>query len=730
LDREPMAWLSYKEKSLKRDATLGPQTAPLDLPRRTTLPELRTVPVTKLPGVGPRIAAALKDLNVTSLADLISHYPSRHEDLSNVKKISDLRVGERATVVGRVVGVKKVGRPVRGRAPGFSVQLYDGTGYIPATVWGRGWLLNQLVPDVWVLVSGEVQRKYGLQLAAKNLEIIDDPATVGDTAHAGRFVPVYPVNKGINARRMRTLVHRALDEAGHVLDPLPAGILASHRLPNLHDAIHEIHFPANKNRLEAATRRLVFHELFLIQTGLAARKARLEKTESGRSHRGDGSLLNPFLKSLSFGLTGAQERVIGEALEGMRSEKPMRRLLQGDVGSGKTVVAVAALLAAVESGGQGAIMAPTEVLAEQHFISISAALKDLPVNVVLLTGAQGAAERRAALEAVKSGEAHVVVGTHALIQKGVEFLDLSLVVVDEQHRFGVGQRTVFKEKGATPDTLVMTATPIPRTLSLTLYGDLEVSLLDELPPGRKPVETSIVELPERDGAYEAVRAELEVGRQAYVICPLVEESEVLEDVRAAEELYEELTQEIFPDRRVGLLHGRMKAAEKREIMAAFRAREVEVLVATVVVEVGVDVPNASAIVIEGAERFGLSQLHQLRGRVCRGLHPPRCFLVGDSKTADSRKRLEALCEHQDGFKLSEVDLAIRGEGTLFGSRQSGMPDLKIAKLLRDIEVLVEARRAAFELVAKDPTFRNPAYRPLRREIRELLGADVEWLFRE
>ena len=728
MDREPMAWPSYKEHAY-REGSASAWDALLDLSKRTTLPELRAVPVTELPGVGPRIATSLEDLNVTSLADLVSHYPSRHEDLSNVKKISDLRVGERATVVGRVVNVKKVGRPVRGRAPGLSVQLYDGTGYIPATVWGRGWLLNQLVSDAWVLVSGEVQRRYGLQLAAKNLELIDDPATVGDNAHAGRFVPVYPANKGINARRVRTLVHRALDAAGHILDPLPSDLRARHGLPNLHDAIHEVHFPADKERLSASTRRLIFHELFLIQTGLAARKARLEKTESGRSHRGDGHLLNPYLVNLPFRLTGAQKRVIGETLAGMRSEKPMRRLLQGDVGSGKTVVAVAALLSAVESGGQGAIMAPTEVLAEQHFISISAALKDLPVNVVLLTGSQGAAERREALEAVKSGETHVAVGTHALIQKGVEFDDLSLVVVDEQHRFGVGQRTVFKEKGATPDTLVMTATPIPRTLSLTLYGDLEVSLLDELPPGRKPVETSILELPERDGAYEAVRAELEKGRQAYVICPLVEESEALEDVRAAEELYEELYEEIFPDRRVGLLHGRMKADEKRRVMAAFRAREIEVLVATVVVEVGVDVPNASAIVIEGAERFGLSQLHQLRGRVCRGLHPPQCFLVGDPKTEDSRKRLEALCEHQDGFKLSEVDLAIRGEGTLFGSRQSGMPDLKIAKLLRDIEVLIEARRAAFELVAADPGLKQPQHRPLRREIRDILGADVDWLFR-
>ena len=598
---------------------------------RTTLNELRRRPVTELPGVGPRIEASLKELGIGSLADMISHYPSRHEDLSNVKNISDLRVGEKATVVGRVISTRGVGRPVRGRAPGFAVQLYDGTGYIPATVWGRGWLLNQLVEGVMVLVSGEVQRRYGIQIAAKSIEVVEDAATMNENAHAGRFVPIYPVNKGIQARRMRTLIHRALDSVGRVLDPLPSELLVQHGLPNLYDAMCEVHFPTDRASLRQAMRRLIFHELFLIQAGLAARKAALELTETGRSHRGDGSLLNPYLKKLPFGLTGAQERVVEELLADLRSEKPMRRLVQGDVGSGKTVVAVAALLSVVEGGGQGALMAPTEVLAEQHYLSISSSLSELPVNVVLLTGSQNAAERRAALESVASGEAQIVVGTHALIQKGVEFNDLSLVVVDEQHRFGVGQRMVFKEKGATPDTLVMTATPIPRTLSLTLYGDLEVSIIDELPPGRKPVETRMVGTAEREEAYEAVRAELETGRQAYVICPLVEESEALEDVRAAEELYDELAEEIFPGRSVGILHGRMKAAEKREVMAKFRDREIEVLVATVVVEVGVDVPNANAIVIEGAERFGLSQLHQLRGRVCRGLHPPKCFLVANRR---------------------------------------------------------------------------------------------------
>jgi ATP-dependent DNA helicase RecG len=700
------------------------------LPERTTLTDLRSRPVTELPGVGPRIEAALRDLGVTSLADMVSHYPSRHEDLSNVKSISDLRVGEKATVVGRVVSTRPVGKPVRGRAPGFSVQLYDGTGYLPAMVWGRNWLLKGLLPDTRVVASGEVQRRHGIQLVAKSIEIIDEPD--GDHGpHAGRFVPVYPVNKGIQARRMRTLIHRALTAAGRVLDPLPAELLARQGLPNLHDAVHEVHFPTDRPRLRAAMRRLVFHELFLIQTGLAARKARLERSEVGARHAGDGSLLNPYLRGLPFGLTAAQERVVEEVLADMRSERPMRRLLQGDVGSGKTVVAVSALLTAVEAGGQGAIMAPTGVLAEQHFLSVSSALSELPVGVVLLTGSQSPAERRATLKAIKEGAAHIVIGTHALIQGGVEFKDLSLVVVDEQHRFGVSQRALFKEKGrARPDTLVMTATPIPRTLSLTLYGDLEVSIIDELPPGRQPVETRIVDLAERQQAYDEVRKELEAGRQAFVICPLVEESEALEDVRAAEELYEELAREIFPERRVGLLHGRMRAQEKREVMAAFRSGETDVLVATVVVEVGVDVPNATAIVIEGSERFGLSQLHQLRGRVCRGLHPPKCFLVADPRTEVAERRLDALSRYQDGFKLSEVDLAIRGEGTLFGSRQSGMPDLKVAKLLRDIDVLVEARREAFSLVSEDPTLKSGAHRPLRREIRELLGADVEWLFRE
>jgi ATP-dependent DNA helicase RecG len=714
-----MAWPTSSTES-----RAGPR-----LLKRTTLADLRSRSVSELPGVGPRIEAALKDLGVTSLGDMISHYPSRHEDLSNVKRISELRVGEKATVVGRVVSTRPVGKPVRGRAPGFSVQLYDGTGYLPATVWGRSWLLNQLLPDTQVVASGEVQRRYGIQLVSRSLEVIDDlGANAGP--HAGRFVPIYPVNKGIQARRMRTLIHRGLDAAGRILDPLPAEMLARQGLPSLYDAVHEVHLPTDRSRLKAAMHRLVFHELFLIQTGLAVRKARLERSELGFSHRGDRSLLNPYLERLPFELTAAQERVIEEVLADMHSEKAMRRLLQGDVGSGKTVVAVAALLTAVESSGQGAIMAPTEVLAEQHFLSIAGALSDLPVNVVLLTGSQSPAERRVALERIKNGEAHVVIGTHALIQTGVEFKDLSLVVVDEQHRFGVSQRTTIREKGSTPDTLIMTATPIPRTLSLTLYGDLEVSIIDEPPPGRKPVETRIVDLAERYEAYEAVREELDAGRQAYVICPLVEESEALEDVRAAEELYEELAREIFPDRRVGLLHGRMKAAEKRGVMASFRAGETDVLVATVVVEVGVDVPNASAIVIEGSERFGLSQLHQLRGRVCRGLHPPKCFLVADPRTDDSERRLKELSKYQDGFKLSEVDLAIRGEGTLFGHRQSGMPDLKVAKLLRDIDVLVEARREAFALVARDPTLKNPVHRPLRREIKELLGEDVEWLFRE
>ena len=590
-------------------------------------------------------------------------------------------------------------------------------------MWGRSWLLNQLLPEVRVVVSGEIQSRYGIQLAAKSIEVVEDGG--GDEGpHAGRFVPIYPVNKNIQARRMRTLIHRALDAAGRILDPLPAELLVRHHLPDLHDAIHEVHFPTERARLGAAMRRLIFHELFLIQAGLAARKARMERTEVGGRHRGDGSLLNPFLKGLAFGLTGAQERVVGEVLDDMRKEKPMRRLLQGDVGSGKTVVAVAALLTAVEAGGQGAIMAPTEVLAEQHYLSISAVLADLPVNVVLLTGSQGVPQRReAALDRISAGEAPRGRRNACPHTEGRGLQVPLLVVVDEQHRFGVGQRTVFREKGTTPDTLVMTATPIPRTLSLTLYGDLEVSLIDELPPGRKPVETTIVDPAERLGAYEEVRRELEDGRQAYVICPLVEESEALEDVRAAEELKEELAEEIFPERRVGLLHGRMKAQDKREVMALFRAGEIEVLVATVVVEVGVDVPNANAIVIEGSERFGLSQLHQLRGRVCRGLHSPKCFLVGAPKTDDSGGASKPSPSTRR-VKLSEVGPGDQGAKNPLREPPERDADLKVAKILRDVDLQSGQARG---LRARGRGSHPQAPRPqaLRREIRELLGADVE-----
>jgi ATP-dependent DNA helicase RecG len=545
--------------------------------------------------------------------------------------------------------------------------------------------------------------------------------------HTGRLVPVYPLTEGIKAKWLRRLIKRTVDYwTKRVPDYVPRQVRESLNLPDLETTLNQIHFPDNWKAVEKAQRRLSFDEFLLIQLGVL-RQRRIWRSRPGRALNANPALLEAFIASLPFTLTAAQKGTIDEIASDLREPQPMSRLLQGDVGSGKTVVAAAAMLIASASGTQAVLMAPTEILAEQHFKSLSALYQQadasktpdtfsLHPRVRLLTGSVTGTERQQVYADIASGAADVIVGTHALIQKGVEFKDLALVIVDEQHRFGVEQRAALRQKGHNPHMLVMTATPIPRTLSLTVYGDLDVSLLDEMPPGRQPIQTQWFLPRERERAYSFIRNQVEKGYQAFIICPLVEGSDRVE-AKAAVEEYERLQKTIFPDLKLGLLHGRMKGQEKEAIMAQFHRKEMDILVSTSVVEVGIDVPNATVMMVEGANRFGLAQLHQFRGRVGRGEAKSACILLSDTPSEESVERLRAIESTQDGFKLAEIDLEMRGPGEFFGTRQSGMPPLRMAKL-SDQRTLEEARQAAKDIFAHDPELQNPDHRLLSRKLAE------------
>jgi ATP-dependent DNA helicase RecG len=547
----------------------------------------------------------------------------------------------------------------------------------------------------------------------------------------------------MSATWLRTMLHKAFERVGHLDDPLPARVRAERNLIGRDLAYRLMHFPDAPEQVPDARRRLVFEELFTLEVGLALRKRHVEQDVRGIVHKPDHALLDRFANSLPFALTAAQQRAMAEIAADMAKPRPMHRLLQGEVGSGKTLVAVHAALVAVGSGTQAAIMAPTEVLAEQHARRIRQLVEPLDIDVALLTSAVPAAQRRDTVMRLASGEIGIACGTHALISEDVAFNRLGLAVIDEQHRFGLRQRIMLRSKGEDPDVLIMTATPIPRTLALTLYGDLDVSVLDELPAGRQPIKTVVVggggaqrdpqrgarRSDERDRmrAYDIVRSEVARGRRAYVICALVDESDTLQATAAVAEA-ERLRTEVLPDLAVGLLHGQMRPAEKDRVMDAFRRGEIAVLISTTVVEVGVDVPEATVMLIENAERFGLSQLHQLRGRIGRGEHGSWCILFADTKTDDARARIEAIASITDGFALAEEDLRIRGEGTIFGTRQAGMPDLKLARLVEDFPVVVEAREAAFALVDADPKLASAEHAALREEVTRRFADVVDWLF--
>jgi ATP-dependent DNA helicase RecG len=684
-------------------------------------------PITALKGVSRTTLSRFARLGVHTVRDLLFHFPYRYNDFANIRPISQLVVGEEQTVLATVWSAAEttIGR----RLKGTEAIVGDETGTLRVIWWGQRYIARQLRSGARVALSGKVSVYRGQrQMESPEYEALASD----DLIHTGRLVPVYPLTKGLWPRVVRRLIREALDNfADNVPDPMPSELKERLRLWSLPYALRQMHYPESLETAQMARRCLAFGELLTIQLGVLKRRRVWQ--ESGRAYplalRQED--IDGFLSSLPFTLTQAQRRVMGEMAADIGREVPMSRLLQGDVGSGKTVVATVGLLAAVASGCQGAMMAPTEILAEQHYRTICALLGDgqepggafrppymeKPLRVVLLIGSLRGREKAVAQEAIARGEVDIAIGTHALIQAEVAFPRLGLVVVDEQHRFGVMQRAALRAKGLSPHVLVMTATPIPRTLALTVYGDLDVSLIDEMPPGRKVVKT-IRALPhERDEVYGFVREEVAKGRQAYIICPLVEESEAIA-AKAAVQEYEYLARDVFPDLRLGLVHGRLASAGREAEMRSFRDGDLDILVSTAVVEVGIDVANATVMLVEGADRFGLSQLHQFRGRVGRGEHQSYCILLAENPSEEAQERLSLMETIYDGFRLAEEDLRLRGPGEYFGTRQTGMPDLKVARL-SDIDLIERARAEAARLLEGDPSLARPEHRLLERQVAHL-----------
>ena len=654
-------------------------------------------------GVGPRRAQALEKLGIVTKYDLLTHYPRNYENHSSLTKIADIIEDENVVLVGRIYNLTS-----RETSRGLTIinaTLIDNTGRIQLTWFNQTWLLKKLKDGMRLLVIGKATFNSWAQSVTVN-QIQSFTILEPDEMPQLGITPVYPSTATITQQVWRTAMKNLLSSMPKLKEILPKKILDTQDLIPLDSAIRNIHFPKDYAALGAARRRLAFDELFLIQCGLMLIKRQTRDERLGISHKKNGALVKAALAKLPFDLTGDQKKVFRDVTKDMESKFPMRRLIQGDVGSGKTVIALLALVKTVQSGFQGAFMAPTEILANQHYETFTKLLDGLNISVGLLS-AKVTRTKKLRAEVYKKIAAHeidIVIGTHALIQEGVTFDNLGLVVTDEQHRFGVSQRsTLEKKSNLVPDMLVMTATPIPRTMTLTVYGDLDVSLIKELPPGRKTIKTEAKTTRSRKRIYDFVRAEILAGRQAYVVCPLIgrSESERLADIESAEEIFDTLSNGIFRDIPCALLHGKMKPSDKDAIMEKFHDGAIKLLVSTTVIEVGVDVPNASVMVVEHAERFGLAQLHQLRGRVGRGAAKSYCILISDSKADVTRSRLDVLESTNDGFKLAEEDLKIRGPGQFFGEAQHGLPDLKVADVFRDVEILIQARDAAEKFITDD-----------------------------
>ena len=669
-------------------------------------------------GVGPKVGQLLARKGLKTVEDILYFLPRKYEDRRFVKTIASVEVGKKETVVGEVVRADI--HPYRKRKV-FEVVLRDSSSTMKAK-WFKGsfaYLRNTFKPGLRAILTGDARLyQHELEMIHPDFEILEED----EEAHLNfkRIVPIYSETEGLGQKHLRRIVlHAVEDYARYVPGPIPRDVCERQGLIDIIEAVRNVHFPGQEEDIQllddmrsAAHKRLIFDELFYFELAMAL-KHKGNVLEEGIAFQAEGELSSRFLSILPFGLTAAQKRVIEEIRRDMARPSPMHRLLQGDVGSGKTVVSMAAMVTACENGYQAAMMAPTEILAEQHFRNIRRWVEALGLKAVLLLGSTRTAEKKDLVRQIESGEIHIVVGTHALIQERVEFRKLGFVVVDEQHRFGVVQRAALRAKGSNPDVLVMTATPIPRTLAMTVYGDLDISVIDEMPPGKKPIKTKVFYEKERARVYEIIRKEVSKGNQVFIVYPLVEESEAL-DLKDASRMAEHLRKDIFPELRIGLIHGRMKGQEKDGIMKSFNDGQLDVLVSTTVIEVGIDIPQASLMVIEHAERFGLAQLHQLRGRVGRSDIPSYCVLMTDYRGSENaRKRLRIMEQTNDGFRIAEADLEIRGPGELMGTRQSGLPDFRVANILRDGRLLNDARTEAFQLVEKDPRLERTEHAVLR-----------------
>ena len=698
--------------------------------------KLSGIAVQYVKGIGPKTAEKFASAGILTVEDLIKYYPRKHLNYANCTKIKNAKIGENATIFGYIRKVDCFTTPGNRNLTVVNITINDNTGNMVLCWFYRGsnkWMILQykkkFIVGAQIVVSGTVRlNKYSKKagMDKPEIEVLTDGEEdkIGSLV-IGKIVPVYPLTEGLDIKVLRKAIHTALENYKHlIIEYMPDYIRTKYNLFNLQKALSEFHFPTDFDCLQQARSRLVFDELFFVQLGLFYRRKQRESIDQGLNMEVKGELVNNFLATLPFSLTNAQDKVFKEIITDLQSDKPMNRLIQGDVGSGKTVVAFMALLAVIEKGYQGALMVPTEILAEQHYNKAVQWLTTLNVSVDLITGSQGKKSRQESLQKLASGETQLVVGTHALIQDGVEFNRLGMVIIDEQHRFGVKQRSLLHAKGQNPAVVTMTATPIPRTLALTLHGDIDISIIDEMPPNRQPIETQICGR-KKGVVWDFVTDIVNKGQQVYIIYPLIEESETL-DLQAATAEYENL-KDMFPTFRIGLLHGKMSGIEKDMIMREFVHNNLDILVSTTVIEVGVDVPNATVMIIENAERFGLAQLHQLRGRVGRGCEKSYCFLLSDKASALVNQRLNILTQTNDGFVIAEQDLNLRGPGEFLGTRQSGIPDLLLTDIVADTVILEHAREAAKEVIDKDAKLSLPIHKPVKNELYKTFANNLEFL---